>query len=269
MIARFRKAAEKNPADPRAMWDWFYLSLLRYDNAGIVAAGKRLSQGAPNDPLALWAYLYSLGGRERAAGQRIVTGLGSGNQVKDTTPPLPAAELDHALVCYRALRARRPELAESQILQIMFTELKRAKRTDEEEKLYRESIGGATKIGQLAGVFGLAAEKGDVESLLLLCDRYERLQSGRGGQQYFYTGSFYFAGPAAALTQCMTARAAAKAHDDVLKILDHQLAAARKRLERQTPGSARGARRRLRHNSGSDRQRRADSSGAGRLPVAE
>ena len=75
VIARFRKAGEKTPAEPRAMWDWFYLSLLRYDNAGIVAAGKLLSQGAPNDPLALWAYLYSLGGRERTAGQRIVTGL--------------------------------------------------------------------------------------------------------------------------------------------------------------------------------------------------
>ncbi len=240
MIARFRKAGEKSPAEPRALWDWFYLSLLRYDNAGIVAAGKRLSQGAPNDPLALWAYLYSLGGRERTAGQRIVTGLSSGsNQVKDTTRPLPAAELDHALVCYRALRARRPELAETQILQIVFTELKRAKRIEEEEKLYRESIAGATRIGQLAGVFGLAAEKGDVENLLLLCDRFERLQSGRGGQPYYYTGSFYFAGPANALSQCMTARADAKAHDDVLKILDHELTAARKRLERQTPGSAR------------------------------
>ena len=237
VIARFRKASEKSPADPRALWDWFYLSLLRDDNAAIVAAGKRLSQGAANDPLALWAYLYSLGGRERPAGQRIVAGLSSGSQAKDTTPPLPAAELDHALVCYRALRARRPELAQTQILQIVFTELRRAKRTDEEEKLYRESIAGATQIGQLAGVFGLAAEKGDVESLLLLCDRFERLQSARG-QQYFYTGSFYFAGPAAALIQCMTHRADAKAHDDVLKILDHELAAARRKLERQSPGSA-------------------------------
>ncbi len=244
VIARFRKASEKSPADPRALWDWFYLSLLRYDNAAIVAAGKRLSQGAANDPLALWAYLYSLGGRERPAGQRIVAGFGGGNQGKDTTVPLPAAELDHALACYRALRARRPELAQTQILYIMFTELRRAKRTDDEEKLYRESIASATQIGQLAGAFGLAAEKGDVESLLWLCDRYERLQSAHG-QQYFYTGPFYFAGPDAALMQCMTHRADAKAHDDVLKILDHQLAAARRRLERQSPGSssalARGA----------------------------
>ena len=59
------------------------------------------------------------------------------------------------------------------------------------------------------------------------------------GQQYYYTGSFYFQGPATAVEQCMTRRADSKAHDDVFKILDHQLAAARRRLERQSPGSAR------------------------------
>jgi predicted Zn-dependent protease len=238
VIARFRKAAEKTPADPRALWDSFYLALLRYDNAATLAAGKLLSQRVPNDPLALWAYLYSLGGRERLAGQRIYVNGNLGQQAKDTTPPLPAAELDHVMVCYRALRARRPELAQTQVLHVVFTELKRAKRTDEENKLYRESIDRATQIAELAGVFALAAEKGDVDALLLLCDRYERLQSAHG-QQYYYTGSFYFAGPGAAVSQCMTGRADSKAHSDVLKILDHQLAAGRRRLERQSPGSSR------------------------------
>ena len=70
LIARIRKAGEKSPADPRALWDSFYLSLVRFDNAGTLAAGKLLSQGLPNDPLALWAYLYSLGGREQPTGQR-------------------------------------------------------------------------------------------------------------------------------------------------------------------------------------------------------
>ena len=142
------------------------------------------------------------------------------------------------MACYRSLRARRPELAQAQILQIVFTELKRAKRTDEEERLYRESIDGATQIGQIAGVFGLAAERGDVDGPALACDRYERLQSGRG-QQYYYTGSFYFQGPAPAIEQCMTLRADSKAHDDVLRILDHELAASRRRHERQSPGSSR------------------------------
>ena len=240
VVARFRKAAEKTPTDPRALWDSFYLAVLRYDNAATLAAGKLLSRRTQSDPLALWAYLYSLGGRERSAGQRIYVNINQGQQAKDTTPPLPDAELDHVMVCYRALRARRPELAQTQVLHVVFTELKRAKRTDEENKLYRESIDGATQIGQIAGAFVLAAEKGDVDALLLLCDRYERLQSARG-QQYYYTGSFYFAGPATALSQCMTLRADSKAHNDVLKILDHQLAAGRRRLERQSPGSSRSS----------------------------
>ena len=95
-----------------------------------------------------------------------------------------------------------------------------------------------TQIGQIAGVLGLAAEKGDVQALLSLCDRYERLQSVRG-QQYYYTGSFYFQGPTAAVEPVHDQRAGSKAYDDVLTILDHELAAARRRLERQSPGSAR------------------------------
>ena len=54
-----------------------------------LAAGKLLSQAAPNDPLALWAYLYSVGGRERATGpaRRLSTSTRA-QQPKDTTPPL-------------------------------------------------------------------------------------------------------------------------------------------------------------------------------------
>ncbi len=89
MIAAVSQGRREDPADPRALWDWFYLSLLRYDNAASLAAGKRLSAGAPNDPLALWAYLYSLGGRERLTGQRNFVNFNQGQQVKDTTPPLP------------------------------------------------------------------------------------------------------------------------------------------------------------------------------------
>ncbi len=66
----FRKAAEKTPADLRAIWDWFYLCEMRYDNAGAFAAARALSRAAPTDPLALWAYLYALGGRHLGMGMR-------------------------------------------------------------------------------------------------------------------------------------------------------------------------------------------------------
>ena len=133
ILAGFRNAAEKSPADPRAIWDWFYLCLLRYDNAGALSAGKLLSRAAPSDPLALWAYLYAVGGRDTAMGRRALTVVNRGMPAKDSTPPLPPEELDHVIKCFNSLRARRPELAQAQLLQIVFNELKRAKRTEAEE----------------------------------------------------------------------------------------------------------------------------------------
>ena len=81
--------------------------------------------------------------------------------------------------CYRGLRARRPELAQAQILQYVDDELKRAKRVDDEEKFYRDAIAGATQLGQIAGAFNLAAARGDADALILLADRLDRLQTGR------------------------------------------------------------------------------------------
>ena len=48
LIARIRKASEKTPADARALWDWFYLCMMRNDNPGVYSAGKMLSS-APGD----------------------------------------------------------------------------------------------------------------------------------------------------------------------------------------------------------------------------
>ena len=63
-----------------------------------------------------------------------------------------------------------------------------------------------------------------------------------GEPQYYYTGTFYFNGPGMALGQGMSVRADQKAHADVLKLLDHELAAVRRKQERQSPGAARAAR---------------------------
>ena len=45
---------------------------------------------------------------------------------------------------------RRPELAQSDIIQNVSKELIRAKRLDEEERFYRESVAGATQVGQIS-----------------------------------------------------------------------------------------------------------------------
>ena len=208
VAARFRTASEKTPADVRALWDWFYLALLRYDNAAAFTAGRSLSRAVAADPLALWAYLYSLGGRHQS-GQASRYVARQSIEAKDSTPPLERAELDHVLRCFTTLRARRPELAEGMILQNVAQELKRSKRVDEEERFYRDSIAGATQLAQIAGSIGLAAERGDADSLIQLADRLERLQSGRASQ-YYSTGTFYFSGTATSFSQAMGVCAAAQ-----------------------------------------------------------
>ncbi|MGP0063330.1 MAG: DUF1583 domain-containing protein [Isosphaeraceae bacterium] len=237
IVAAFRKAAEKTPADIHAIWDWFYLCEMRYDNAAAFAAARMLSRATPNDPLALWAYLYAVGGRQLGLGVRNYTYAGRDTGQKDNTPPLDKDELEHVLACYRGLRTRRPELAQAQILQNVADELRRAKRPDEEERFYRDAIAGSAQLAQIMGAFTLAARRGDVEGLTQLLDRYERLQAGRT-MPYYYTGSYYFAGPGASLSQGMSVCGDRKAYGDVLKILDYDLAALRRRIERISPGAA-------------------------------
>ncbi len=242
VAAEVRQAAEKTPADPRALWDWFYLGALQYDNPAVLAAGRALSRATPADPLALWAYLYAIGSRQLGTGQRSY--VSQGQEANDTTPALAGDELEHLLTCYRSLRTRRPELAQAQVLQTVAAELKRAGRVDDAEAFYREAVGGATQLGQIASVFGMAAQRGDVEALIQLSDRYDRLQTGRGNA-YYSTGTFYFGGPADAIGQAMSFRAGMKAYDDVLRLLDHELAAVRRKQERQSSGASRAARSRF------------------------
>ena len=138
--------------------------------------------------------------------------------------------------CYQSLRVRRPELAEHVILLNVSEELKRAKRLDEEAVFYRETIAGSTRLGQIAGAFMLAAGRGDADGLIELAERYERLQTGRTSP-IFTTGSFHFAGPGLAMCQGMNELAGRKSYSDVLRLVDYNLAAARRRLERQSPGA--------------------------------
>ncbi len=77
-VTGFKKASEKSPADARAIWDWFYLCELKYDNAAAFVAGKALALAAPTEPLALYAYLYSVGARSKRPGPALLRQVGSG-----------------------------------------------------------------------------------------------------------------------------------------------------------------------------------------------
>ncbi|MHB1556493.1 MAG: DUF1583 domain-containing protein [Isosphaeraceae bacterium] len=247
VIAAFRKAAGHNPPDAQALWDWFYLCAMRFDNAGAFAAARDLVRTTPTDPLAHWAYLYTLGGRHLGLGMRYYN-YSSRNEVAHALP-LDGEELDRVLASYRSLRTRRPELAQAQILQNVSDELKRAKRTADEETFYRDALANSQQFAQVAGAFTLAARRGDADGLCQLVDRYERLQAGRR-MSYYYTGSYYFAGPGPSLSEGMSVCADRKAYDDVLRILDHELATIRRRFEHQSPGAAARANRAMMASNG-------------------
>ena len=176
VVAEFRAARDRVPRDPRALWDWYYLTLALGDNTGTYEAARDLSRASASDPMALWIYLTSLSSRQFGQGPRYY--VAPGTEGGDGAP-LPADELDLIVASYRALRQRRPELAARQVLGSVAVELKRAKRNDAIDALYREALDGARQVDEVVGTLGLAGERGDVESLLTLSDRYRRLQAGR------------------------------------------------------------------------------------------
>ena len=197
---RSARPAEKTPADLRALWDWFYLCVMRYDNAGAFAAGQAPEPrraDRPAGPLGLSVFARAAGSSAWASAYYVTP---AAHEPKDNTPPLDKDELDHVLACYRALRARRPELAQAQILQNVANELKRAKRVDEEERFYREAIAGATQLGQIAGAFSLAARAGRRRRPDPALRPLRAAPDRAGRTPYYYTGSFYFSGPGLSLS---------------------------------------------------------------------
>ena len=220
----------KAPRDPRPLWDWYYACALRNEYRATYEAARSLGRATPTDPAALWVYLTSLGSRQMSSGTRYYVAPGS--ETKDGTPPLPPEEIDQVLASYRALRQRRPDLAQGQTIQNVSVELKRAKRTEDADRLYKEVVEGADQIAAVVSAFSLAGQRGDVDALIQLSDRFDRLQAGQapGGAVY---GGYYFGGTGNAIAQGMSVRAAAKSYGDVHRLLDHYLASARRRLEKQ------------------------------------
>ena len=174
----------------------FIFRLLRYDNAGAFAAGKTLSRSrADRSAGALGLSVFARPAAATVPGTRYrrrpVT-----RAPKDNTPAARKAELDHVLPCYPcaasppARAGAGPDPAASS-----FKELKRAKRIDDEEQLYRESIGAATQIGadrRRLRPGGRAGRRRQPASAL----RPLRTAAERARTQYYTTGSFYFSGTA-------------------------------------------------------------------------
>jgi tetratricopeptide (TPR) repeat protein len=229
-LAEMRSAAEKSPTDPRPQWNLYYLQLLRIEFADIFEASKGLAKAAPTDPPAQFAFLNSLPIRAQS-GQNVIINATPG--AADTTPPLPDSELDLVLTSFRALKAQKPDWAHAAILTAVTDELKRSKRAEALDQFYKSAIESSADAESAVSILRVAAERGDVDNVIKLFDRYERLltpKSTSTNNLYVYYGGYYTysSTPADSFCRAMLNRRDAKADGDVFRLFDHYLQAARR-----------------------------------------
>src|SRR5207248_128852 len=167
---QLKDAKDKAGADLRPVWDWYYFQLLRNDgnmaNKDMLPTALLLSKGT--DPAGMLAYLNTLGYRPGSTRYRRSP---RGEDGKDATPPLPPEQLEQAIVCFRKLRQLKPEWLAHGATESMMTELKRAKRTDEEEAIYKEMVKEAVTIDKIQTALQLACNRKDTETAVALFTR--------------------------------------------------------------------------------------------------
>ena len=242
VVAAFRKAAEKTPADLRAIWDWFYLCEMRYDNGGGVRRGPRPEPRRADRPAGPLGLSLSRSEAANSAWACVTTPTPAATPVRRTTRrPSTRTSWSMSWPAIADSRTRRPELAQAQILQNVSDELRRAKRPTRRSASIARRSPARRNWPRSPAPSRLAARRGDVEGLTQLLDRYERLQAGRS-MSYYYTGSYYFDGPGTvALAGHERPAASEKAYGDVLKLLDYDLAVAASPDRAAVPGRRRRA----------------------------
>jgi tetratricopeptide (TPR) repeat protein len=223
LVAGLRDAADRGAQDPRPAWNWLYLELVRgSEDRRPYEAARVLARVAKGDPTAQWYYLYSLNNRAILPGKYNyrMTQVG----VVDRTPPLSADEVDRVLAAYETVRRLKPDWIRPEILANVDAELKRAKRAEDRERFYRGALASANDAPTVASLLELAAERGDVDSVLTLFDQGQAMHGLAS-----YSSFGWYAGPVDPLGRAMNARAESKAHADLARILDHYLAILRRR----------------------------------------
>ncbi len=219
------KAARDRTSDPRAHRDLYYLQALRFEFGETFEAAATLARVDPANPSAQFALLNSLPVRAKNANSVVY----QPSTKDDGIPPLPPSQIDQVLTSFRLLRARQPDWIHAAILTAIAEELRRGGRGQAIDGFYRDALASATDADSAASVLRLAAERGDVDAVIQLFDKYERLRGNKPTPTtnvlYSNYGGYYTLAslPADSIGRAMLARADAKAMPDVLRLLDHYL----------------------------------------------
>src|SRR5207247_7085970 len=78
--------------------------------------------------------------------------------------------------CFTKLKRTKPDWVNHGATESVMTELKRAKRTDQEEAIYREMVKEAVTIDKILAALRLASNRKDVDTAVALFARLDQLQ---------------------------------------------------------------------------------------------
>ena len=199
------------------------------------------SRAAATDPLALWAYLHALGGRQAPAGPASTSSSLSSASPQDGRHAAAGqgrARSRDGLLSRRSEPAA-PSWRRAEILMNISDELKRAKRLDEEEAVLsrggrRRDPAGPDRRGLHPGRAAGRRRRAD-PALRALRPAPDRPVARPATP----AGSFSFVGPGLAMCQGMSALADRKDYADVLRLVDFNLASARQEARTSVAGRGR------------------------------
>ncbi len=218
--------AEAPKAGVRAVWDWYYIQLVRGEPRDIYDAAARLARAVPNDPASQFGLLSAVGNRTASRGPNGGVVNNARNAKVDKVPPLPPDELTLVLDGFESVRQRHPEAVSVTVLNNVTSELKRAKREKEGDALIRRAAESANTPDAVVAILGALAESDDLDLLFALTDKYDRLLSASSGTTTTRTSANYMAG--VSLARAIGAKAETKDHVAILRIVDHHLDAIRR-----------------------------------------
>jgi tetratricopeptide (TPR) repeat protein len=202
-------------ADERGKWDYYYAQALQQNPRDQFESCKLLAN--TKNPAGHFVFLLALSNRtqtDRYSRARSIT-------AKDTTPPLPPEQLTQVLSSYELLKRQKPNWVTFNVLQNVLTELKRAKRTDDEQKIYQAALNDTLQVGTIQQLLNVCAERGDLDNLLKLFAKLEVLQGGANAK-----GSYGEPPTRAAISPLMRAMsylAAQKQYEGTFKLFEMYL----------------------------------------------
>lgn len=216
---------ERAKSAPRNAWDWYYIQMLQQNPAELHEAALALVTAPGATAEAQYLYLMSLNSRsvQNTAQMRRAANK---EPPPDTTPALPEEELKLVLDLYNRTLTDPlfEEVSQSHycviLVNIVTTELKRAKREPEASKLCTEAVDRAQSPDQINAFMNKAATDGNMDQFIKLWDRLDKIAAngaGKTAQQNPVSIN------PQTLTRLMAERSDAKALPDVIKLLDRYM----------------------------------------------